>query len=142
MFGGGAKCPGCGKTVYHAERQVRDGKDWHGLCLMQHVKEVKANQASPFESVVKRGAESEIITQPITNNASSNKYYEIGSSSPKPFQQRQPVQQQQQPVQQQQQPVQQQQQQPNSNVPKFCPECGFKLVGQPKFCSECGYKLK
>jgi len=26
--------------------------------------------------------------------------------------------------------------------PKFCPNCGVKLVAQRKFCSECGFSLK
>lgn len=30
---------------------------------------------------------------------------------------------------------------PSGSVPKFCPECGFKLSPAPKFCPECGNKL-
>lgn len=32
-------CPGCGKVVYFAERQTREGKDWHGKCLQVFLKE-------------------------------------------------------------------------------------------------------
>ncbi len=32
-------CPGCQKTVFFAERQTKDGKDWHGSCLQKYLKE-------------------------------------------------------------------------------------------------------
>jgi len=38
-----SKCPRCGKTVYFAERQTAEGKDWHGLCLRQTIKEKQEN---------------------------------------------------------------------------------------------------
>jgi ribosomal protein S27AE len=38
-----SKCPRCGKTVYFAERQTAEGKDWHGICLMEAIKEKKQN---------------------------------------------------------------------------------------------------
>ena len=46
------KCPGCGKTVYFAERQVKDGVDWHGNCLIRHVQDQKkgAQASNPFQS--------------------------------------------------------------------------------------------
>lgn len=46
------KCPGCGKTVYFAERQVKDGVDWHGSCLIRHVQDQKkgAQASNPFQS--------------------------------------------------------------------------------------------
>jgi len=37
------KCPRCGKTVYHAERQVAEGKSYHGLCLREEIKEKRDN---------------------------------------------------------------------------------------------------
>eukprot|EP00013_Stygamoeba_regulata_P020235 CAMPEP_0177651242 /NCGR_PEP_ID=MMETSP0447-20121125/12426_1 /TAXON_ID=0 /ORGANISM="Stygamoeba regulata, Strain BSH-02190019" /LENGTH=103 /DNA_ID=CAMNT_0019154275 /DNA_START=55 /DNA_END=367 /DNA_ORIENTATION=- len=50
-----SKCPRCGKTVYFAERQMNDGKEYHGNCLMAHLKEQKeAGKARPFQ---KTGAE-------------------------------------------------------------------------------------
>ena len=32
-FGGGAKCPKCGKTVYMAEEIVGAGSKWHKMCF-------------------------------------------------------------------------------------------------------------
>jgi len=32
-FGGGDKCPRCGKTVYHAEKQLGAGSSWHKACF-------------------------------------------------------------------------------------------------------------
>jgi len=45
-------CPGCGKVVYFAERQTKDGKDWHGKCLQVYLKEQGkgAKGAHPFHS--------------------------------------------------------------------------------------------
>jgi len=46
------KCPGCGKTVFFAERSVKDGVDWHGGCLIKHVQNAKkgAQASNPFQS--------------------------------------------------------------------------------------------
>ena len=32
-WGGGAKCPKCGKTVYMAEEVLAEGHKWHKLCF-------------------------------------------------------------------------------------------------------------
>jgi len=32
-WGGGAKCPKCGKTVYMAEEVLAEGQKWHKLCF-------------------------------------------------------------------------------------------------------------
>ena len=32
-FGGGAKCPKCGKTVYMAEEVIGAGQKWHKMCF-------------------------------------------------------------------------------------------------------------
>jgi len=35
------KCFRCGKTVFAAEKQIYDGKEFHGLCLVSFKKELK-----------------------------------------------------------------------------------------------------
>jgi len=34
-------CSQCGKTVYFAEKQSYDGKDFHGICLQTYKKNMK-----------------------------------------------------------------------------------------------------
>jgi len=36
-----SKCARCGKTVFFAEKQSYDGKDFHGICLISYKKELK-----------------------------------------------------------------------------------------------------
>jgi len=47
-----SKCPVCGKTVFFAERQTKEGKDYHGHCLQQYLKAKGdgAKTSSPFHS--------------------------------------------------------------------------------------------
>jgi len=35
------KCPYCGKTVYFAERQICEGKEFHGVCARNYLKDKK-----------------------------------------------------------------------------------------------------
>jgi len=45
-----SKCPVCGKTVFFAERQNKDGKDYHVICLKLQLKSQYANGkgANPY----------------------------------------------------------------------------------------------
>ncbi|EFA85122.1 hypothetical protein PPL_02120 [Heterostelium album PN500] len=36
-----SKCPTCTKTVYFAERQMKDGVAYHGACLQKVLKETR-----------------------------------------------------------------------------------------------------
>jgi hypothetical protein len=36
-----SKCPYCGKRVYFAERQLCEGKEFHGSCALKYIKEKK-----------------------------------------------------------------------------------------------------
>jgi len=45
-----SRCPGCGKTVYFAERQTGlDGKQWHRGCLIRYTADM-SKRTSPFIS--------------------------------------------------------------------------------------------
>jgi len=65
------KCPGCNKTVYFAERQVKDGVDWHGSCLIRFVQDQKkgAQASNPFQSY--RGAPSPVAPRKDNSRPSS-----------------------------------------------------------------------
>jgi len=76
------KCPGCNKTVYFAERQVKDGVDWHGSCLIRHVQDQKkgAQASNPFQSY--RGASSPSAPRrEVPNSNSRPSSVDIASSS-------------------------------------------------------------
>jgi len=36
-----SKCPQCGKRVYFAERQLCEGREFHGSCALKYMKEKK-----------------------------------------------------------------------------------------------------
>jgi len=41
-----SKCPHCGKTVYFAERTICEGKECHGTCVRNYLREKKEAEVS------------------------------------------------------------------------------------------------
>jgi len=49
-----SKCPQCGKRVYFAERQLCEGKEFHGSCALKYMKEKKEQKRDWLPDTVKQ----------------------------------------------------------------------------------------
>jgi len=58
-----SKCPQCGKRVYFAERQLCDGKEFHGSCALKYMKEKKEQKRDWLPESLKQNLEKHSISQ-------------------------------------------------------------------------------
>ena len=146
-------CPYCNKRVYFAERQTKDGKDYHGGCLQKLLKSEKPKLIGVYPGSEDRVAgelshSTGLGVRPspkpdassINPSSSSEEKQEVVESPTVPVttSTMEPPQQQQQQQQEQTTPK------PSTTTdvkPMFCSECGSKAKPNAKFCSNCGHKL-
>eukprot|EP01123_Difflugia_compressa_P010684 TRINITY_DN3977_c0_g1_i1.p1 TRINITY_DN3977_c0_g1~~TRINITY_DN3977_c0_g1_i1.p1 ORF type:complete len:176 (+),score=35.34 TRINITY_DN3977_c0_g1_i1:36-563(+) len=140
LGGGNPKCHRCGQTVYHNEKAIAAGKDWHQSCLkcatcgkVLNATILCENNDKVYCQVcygrqfgpkgVGYGLGGALTSHEGTADVVS---HSDPTTAPAPTQTQ----------------TQNTQPQPDSNAgPSFCPNCGNPCSGM-KFCSSCGTKLR
>jgi len=75
-----SKCPHCGKRVYFAERQLCDGKEFHGSCALKYMKEKKEQKRDWLPESAKQNLEKVAQQEPVREPESS--YHESSYQPP------------------------------------------------------------
>jgi len=75
-----SKCPYCGKRVYFAERQVCEGKEFHGACVLKYMKDKKEQKRDWLPPSTKQNLE-KVTSNPAYQQQSSDDSNNEASSS-------------------------------------------------------------
>jgi len=117
-------CKKCGKQVYFAEEQLYEGSVFHIGCFTIWNKERTAAELAPRNKMYEAGADVAPAYYRTSDGSAGGPRMESGSeyktvaggSSPRGTA-------------------------PAATSGPQCSKCGFRYAGQPKFCGECGNKL-